>query len=166
MTVFNDLVGTLNHVTPMQECARAAIVFLWGLLLVRVAGRRIFGRWAALDIVVAIVIGSNLSRALTGNAPFSGTLLATGFMIAVHWVTAHLASRYRFWSFIAEGDPVALMVRGKLCERALMRYGVSNNDIKEALSQKDLRGIDEAEEISLEPSGKINAKPGSPGGQR
>jgi hypothetical protein len=39
-----------------------------------VAGRRVFGRWAALDIVVAIVVGSNLSRALTGAAQLGGTL--------------------------------------------------------------------------------------------
>lgn len=166
MTVLNELVGTTGHVTPMQECVRAAIVFFWGLLLVRIAGRRIFGRWAALDIVVSIVVGSNLSRALTGNAPFTGTLVATSFMIAIHWIVAHLASRYRIWAFIAEGGPVALAVRGTPCERALMRYGVSQNDIDEALSQKDLRHMEDAEEISLGPSGKINARPRSGGGRR
>ena len=166
MTVLSELVGTQGHVTPMQECVRAVIVFFWGLLLVRVAGRRIFGRWAALDIVVAIVVGSNLSRALTGNAPFTGTLVATAFMIAIHWVTAHLAARYRLWSFIAEGGPIALVVRGEPCRRALMRYGVSENDLNEALSQKDLHGLDDADQIILEPSGKINARPASRGGRR
>jgi uncharacterized membrane protein YcaP (DUF421 family) len=161
MAALEHLLGTMGHVTVVQECIRTAIVFFWGLLLVRTAGRRIFGRWAALDIVVAIVIGSNLSRAITGNAPFAGTLAATAFMIAIHWVIAHLAARFRSWAFIAEGRPIALVMRGEPCQHALRRFGVSANDLNEALTQKDLRGIDEAECITLEPSGKINVKPTS-----
>ena len=32
-----------------------------------------FGRWSALDIVLAIITGSSLSRARTGSAPLWGT---------------------------------------------------------------------------------------------
>jgi len=53
------------------------VIFAFGLALVRLAGRRVFVRWAALDIVVAVVVGSNLSRALTGTAPLGGTLAAS-----------------------------------------------------------------------------------------
>ena len=60
--------GVDAHLSWAQECARAVLVFAYGLLLVRVAGRRIFGKWSALDIIVSIVVGSNLSRALTGSA--------------------------------------------------------------------------------------------------
>ncbi|WP_250475851.1 YetF domain-containing protein [Caballeronia sp. GAFFF1] len=156
MNLLNDIFGTQGHVTVLQECARAAIVFCWGLFLVRVAGRRIFGRWAALDIVVAIIVGSNLSRAVTGNAPLTGTLVATAFMIAAHWVVAHLASRYRLWTFIAEGSPVTLFSQGKPCEKALMRYGVSENDINEALSENGVDDVEDVQKITLEPSGKIS----------
>lgn len=53
--------------TWSQDCARAVLVFICGLVLVRIAGRRVFGQWSALEIVVSIIIGSNLSRALTGS---------------------------------------------------------------------------------------------------
>ncbi len=150
-----SLFGMKGHVTPAQECARAAIAFFWGFLLVRVAGRRIFGRWVALDIVVAIVIGSNLS-AITGNAPFAGTLLATSLMVAIHRVIAHLASRYPAWAFVAEGRPVHLVADGKLCRGTLLRHGVSGNDISEVLRQNGLERVEEVSDMSLEPSGKIN----------
>lgn len=61
------LFGSLGHVSWLQECARAAVIFAYGLVLVRVAGRRVFGKWAALDIIVSVIVGSNLSRALTGK---------------------------------------------------------------------------------------------------
>lgn len=58
-----------------QECLRSIAVFAFGLALVRLAGRRMFCKWSAIDIIVSIMIGSNLSRAITGSAPFLGTCL-------------------------------------------------------------------------------------------
>ncbi len=59
-----------------QECARAVVIFAFGLLLMRFSGRRIFAQWSALDIVVAFTAGSNLSRAITGPVPLFGTMAA------------------------------------------------------------------------------------------
>ena len=88
MGILEFVFGSTGHISWWQECVRAIAIFAYGLILVRLAGRRIFGRWAALDIVVAIIIGSNLSRALTGNAPFGGTLAACALLVALHWVLA------------------------------------------------------------------------------
>jgi uncharacterized membrane protein YcaP (DUF421 family) len=49
-----------------QFCARALLLFAYGILCIRVAGRRTFLSLSPLDIVVAIVVGSNISRAMTG----------------------------------------------------------------------------------------------------
>ena len=61
--------GTPGHVSAAQECARAVIIFIYGVIAVRLAGRQIFAAWAAPDIIVAIIFGSTLSRALTGTRP-------------------------------------------------------------------------------------------------
>jgi uncharacterized membrane protein YcaP (DUF421 family) len=87
-----QIFGSGPPLSAAQECARAALVFAYGLLLVRVAGRRVFGKWSALDIIVSIVVGSNLSRALTGDAPLWGTLAATTLLMALHWVLAHASA--------------------------------------------------------------------------
>src|SRR4051794_9298062 len=88
-----DIFGATSHITWLQECARGVLIFFYGLALVRLAGRRVFGKWAALDIVVSIIVGSNLSRALTGNAELWGTLAATTLLILLHWILAHAAAR-------------------------------------------------------------------------
>jgi uncharacterized membrane protein YcaP (DUF421 family) len=76
--------GETSHVSIAQECARAGLVFGYGLVAVRIAGRRVFGKWSAVDIVVSIMIGSNLSRAITGSAPLWGTLAASTLILALH----------------------------------------------------------------------------------
>ena len=85
--------GQLGHLSWWQECDRALVVFIYGLAIVRVAGRRVFGKWAALDIIVSVIVGSNLSRALTGQASLGGTLAATTVLMVLHWVLAQAAAR-------------------------------------------------------------------------
>ena len=94
MLVLDDVFGSTVGITWWQECARAALIFCYGLLLVRLAGRRIFATWSALDIVVAIVTGSTLSRALTGNAPLFGTLWVCSWPFIGHWLEPPRTVRY------------------------------------------------------------------------
>ncbi len=71
--MLNEILGpTGGQVTVAQECARAVLVLAYGLTLVRLSGRGAFGKWSALDIIVSIMVGSTLSRALTGSAPLPG----------------------------------------------------------------------------------------------
>ena len=108
MTWISDIFGETNYLGVWQECARAALVFAYGLALVRIAGRRVFGKWSALDIIVSIIVGSNLSRAITGSAPLLGTLVATTALMALHWVLAMSAARWPALSHLVEGCAVSL----------------------------------------------------------
>ena len=100
--------GSGSELAWYQECARAALIFVYGLVPIRIAGRRIFGKWSALDIVVSIIIGSNLSRALTGGAQLWGTLVATMLLVALHWMLALLVGSSPGVSRVVEGGPVEL----------------------------------------------------------
>ena len=138
-----------------QECARAALIFVYGLALVRVAGRRIFGKWSALDIVVSIIIGSNLSRTLTGSAQLWGTLAATTLLVALHWVLARLVAASPGFSRIIEGRSVELVRHGEPKLAVQERHAVSEADLNEALRQAGVDDIASARIVMLEPSGKI-----------
>jgi uncharacterized membrane protein YcaP (DUF421 family) len=138
-----------------QECARAALIFVYGLVLVRIAGRRIFGKWSALDIVVSIIIGSNLSRALTGSAQLFGTLAATTLLVGLHWVLARLVAASPAFSRIIEGGSIELARHGAPREAIRQRQGVSEADLDEALRQAGVDDIAHARIVTLEPSGKI-----------
>jgi uncharacterized membrane protein YcaP (DUF421 family) len=155
MDVLESVFGTQGHVVWWQECARAALVFGYGLLLVRIAGRRMFGKWSALDIIVAIMIGSNLSRAITGSAPLFGTLVATALLIGLHAILAQAVARSARFSRLVEGSVVELVRGGHVNERHLRRESVSQADLDEALRQFGVEHPGETRLVALEPSGKI-----------
>ncbi len=138
-----------------QECARALLIFVYGLAIVRLAGRRVFGKWSALDIIVSIIVGSNPSRALTGSAALFGTIAATTVLMVVHWVLARMAAQWPAWSHFLEGRAVDLSKEGSLSP-AVQRHAISEADLGEALRQSGLESADAARRITLEPSGRIN----------
>lgn len=155
MTWINDVFGGPAPIGWAQECARATLIFFYGLLLVRLAGRRVFGKWAALDIIVSIIIGSNLSRALTGNAPLFGTFAATTVLFALHWMLAHAAAHFAPLSLILEGQAVTLVEGGRPRSGALHRNAITEPDIEEALRGSGLTDLGQTRLLMLEPSGKI-----------
>jgi len=155
--MLDDLFGPAGgQITAAQECARAVLVFVYGLVLVRLAGRRVFGKWAALDIIVSIVLGSNLSRCLTGSAPLWGTLAASALLMVLHWLLALAAARSARLSRVLEGRPVQLGQGGQLDASSLARHAVSEADVKEALRAVGLEHHSGSRLVVLEPSGKIS----------
>jgi uncharacterized membrane protein YcaP (DUF421 family) len=155
MDWLQQVFGTEHMVTWWQECARAVLIFAFGLLLVRLLGRRVFAKWGAVDIVVAIVVGSNLSRALTGSAPLWGTLAACVLLMALHWAFARAAALWPAFSSVVEGDPIELVNAGVTHADRLRANGVSRVDLDEALRNASLDAPGKAAKVTLEPSGRI-----------
>lgn len=104
---------------------------------------------------MSIVVGSNLSRALTGSAPLLGTLAATTLLVALHWVLSHLAARSPTVSHAVEGRAVVLTDAGAVNAKVQVRHAVSEADLNEALRQVGIERAAEARQLTLEPSGKI-----------
>lgn len=136
--ILEDVFGTTGHVDGAQECARVVLLFICGLAILRLAGRRVFGKWSALDVIISIVVGSNLSRAPTGSAPLWGTLAATTLLMALHWVLAKVAAHSGAMSRLLEGRSIPLGRGGQLEEQNLVRHAVSEADLNEALRSAGL----------------------------
>ena len=150
-----QIFGSTHAVTWWQECARTVVVFCYGLAVVRVAGRRVFGKWAALDFIVSIIVGSSLNRAITGSAALGGTLASTTLIMLLHWVLSQVGARFERLSGIIEGVPLPLAREGKANRAAFLRGSISRWDLEEALRQSGVEHIDNTKLIVLEPSGQV-----------
>ena len=145
-----------TNVVWWQECGRAALIFVYGFVMVRLFGRRVFGKWAALDIIVSIIIGSNLGRALTGQAALGGTLAASSLLMILHWLLAQAAARSIRISALLEGKMIELVRDGIAEASTLARESISEADRHEALKAAGLKQLSETQLIALEPNGKIS----------
>jgi len=150
-----DLFGKMHEVNLWQECARVVLIFFYGLVLLRLSGRRTFANWSAIDVVLSIIIGSSLSRALTGSAPLPGTLAACAVLTALHVVLAHGVARSRLFSTVLEGNPIELGNGGSVDQERRRRHMISDGDLMEALRKKGVEDVRETKRIVLEASGEI-----------
>src|SRR5215813_3163488 len=105
--------GSEHNFGLWQECARAVLIFFYGLVLLRLSGRRTFADWSALDVILSIIVGSALARAMTGNAPLPGTLAAAATLTALHVLIAFFVARNKRFSLIIEGGPIELGAHGR-----------------------------------------------------
>lgn len=152
-----DVIGRHGEaITWSQMSVRALVIFAIGLAFVRLAGERVFGKWGALDILLAIIIGSNLSRTITGGAPFVPTLAATAVLIGAHALLAYAALWWSPLGGLLKGRPSQLVADGEIDWRAMRRHGVGRGDLEQALrraGQADTRAVQAA---FLERSGDIS----------
>jgi uncharacterized membrane protein YcaP (DUF421 family) len=151
--------GTEHHVTILQECARAALVFIYGFGILRLSGRRTFAKWSALDIVISIVVGSSLARVIIGEASIPGTFAAAALMVGMHYATSFALARSETFARLIEGETVVLARGQAIDDRARCKYLISRGDMDEAMREKCFNGLDDlakTRRLHLEPSGKIS----------
>ena len=141
-----------------QMSARAAVVFAYGIALVRLAGTRVFGKGAAFDIILSVIIGSNLSRALTGNAALWETLLTTTVLIGLHWLVAEIAFRSPAFATLVKGKPKVLIEDGERQERTISAEEIGPRDLEAALRSAGVESAEEVAKAVLERDGSITVR--------
>lgn len=154
-----DVFGVTRHVEWWQEVPRAFVVFVFGLILLRVSNRRAFARWSALDIIISVVMGSSLGRALTGSAPLGGTMLAMILLVFLHGVLARAAARSERFARFVEGGAVVLGQSGTVSASQLRQHNISAPDFAEALRKEGVGDVVQTRQVTLEPSGNITVLP-------
>jgi uncharacterized membrane protein YcaP (DUF421 family) len=140
-----------------QMVDRAVVIFLIAIALIRISGRRSFGKGTPLDNTIVILLGATLSRALVGVSPFISTVIACLALVILHrlfaWMSVH---NHGFGRWI-KGERIVLYEKGQF-NRANMRRGlVSERDIMEGVRLKALMDdLDKIETIWLERNGEIS----------
>ena len=136
---------------------RTVAVYLFALAAVRLGSKRFLSQASAFDVIVAIMLGSIMSRAVTGAAALWPALLSGALLIAVHWLLAALAYRLDWLGPLVKGRPTLLLRDGQLDRGAMRHSGVSEHDIEQAVRLKagetDLSRVREAR---LERGGSIS----------
>ena len=146
-----------NPIVWWQMLTRAVLIFVYLWALVRIADRRAFSQISAFDLVIGMILGSTLSRALTGNAPFFATLLTAGALMLLHVALAKIALRSSRFGYFLKGTEEQLIREGRLLSDSLERTSITERDLREALrSQLGKKSLDEVQEAYLERNGRIS----------
>ena len=145
--------------SALQMSARAMLLLLFGIACIRVAGRRTFSQSSPIDIIVAIVIGSNISRVMTGAGTFWPSLAATLVLALAHRLLALATMHWHGLGHLLKGMPTTVIENGRINERGMARHGISEADLLEGLRQEQVARPEDVALATLERSGQISVVP-------
>jgi uncharacterized membrane protein YcaP (DUF421 family) len=152
------LIGPDNGYQTMAQLSMRAVVMLaFGILCIRIAGRRAFAQASPLDIIIYLIIGSNLSRVITGKANVFPAIAATLTLVIVHRLLAYATLHKSAFSSMLKAEPTVLIRNGTTDEVAMRKKGIGNEDLMEALRLKQIEAIEDVRLAVLERGGEISA---------
>jgi uncharacterized membrane protein YcaP (DUF421 family) len=158
-----DIVQTIfggdNAVPPFtwhQVAARAAVVYVVGLIIVRIGKNRMMGRNTALDIILGFILGSLLSRGITGHASMSGTAVACATLVGVHWIFTAIGYQSHTFGWLFKGNVDLLVQDGHIIERNMRHSHISLNDLMEEMRLQGIEDLSEVKRAYKERNGQIS----------
>ena len=145
----------------MESVLRAACVYVFLMLVFRIAGKRALHEITTFDFVLLLIIGESTQQALIGD-DFSVTnafiLITTllGLEILLSWLPLIVPPLGR----ALDSHPLVLLEHGRPLKQRMHRERVSEEDILSAAREQ--RGLTRLEQIAyavLERDGRISVMP-------
>ncbi len=155
--IFEIFWGEGEKLASPAMATRAVAMFFLLLVLIRVAGRRSFGRKSSFDNVVAIMLGAITARGVVGASPFASTVAAAAAVVLLHRLLGRLCVTQRWLARMLEGEHVPLFVAGKILPDNLKRTNISEADLRESLRLERQRDeLSTREDAFMERNGRIS----------
>ena len=149
-----------QHLNPGQTAVRAALTFVITLAIVRLGDKRLFGKGTAFDMVVAIMIGSVMSHAVTDPSPPLAAWVAGGMLVGMHWLSALLSYHLDWFGPLVKGNPVLLVKDGHIRRNGMREASVSRMDLDQGLRESGHEPDPSRVQVSyLERDGSISVVP-------
>lgn len=127
--------GDVPHqpLEPLQVVARSILAYAVGLMLVRVGKSRFLSGMTPIDVILGFLLGSLLSRCITGTAGLSETFIAASALVAMHWLITRLAYSSHALGNVVKGHAYQLVHDGQIDWDAMRRAHISENDLIELM---------------------------------
>ena len=130
----NDLIGIGSEdLSGWQMGVRGLIIYVTAILLVKIGDKRFMGKNTAFDMILGIILGSVLSRAVTGNAPFLPTIGAGLSLVVVHWFFSVVSFHSDWFGALIKGRARTLVKDGEIQWENMRKSHISRRDLEMAL---------------------------------
>lgn len=134
-----------------------AAAYLALITLLRVSGKRTLAKLSAFDLVVTVALGSTLATiVLSPDVTLLEGLAALLILIALQYVIAAMAVRWRVAERLAKSDPSSVLIDGVFDCEALRRERVTRADVLSAIRSKGFGDLSDIAAVVLETDGSLS----------
>lgn len=150
-------IGDLDLLFLAEIALRTTVIFVWLLLLLRIAGKRGVAQLSPLELAIVIGLGSAVGDAMFyAEVPLLHAMLVMALVIGLQRLTAHLIiSQERVETFL-EGTPVELVRDGVIQIAGLKTSTLSYEDLFERLRPAGVRQLGQVQRAYFEQDGQLS----------
>lgn len=142
----------------LEKVVRAAAVYVFLLVALRLTGKRQLGQMSSFDLVVLLILSNVVQNAMIGNDnSVTGGLIGATTVLVLNYVVARLVFTRRGVERLIQGAPTVLIHNGKIIEEHLRRELLTRNELMAALRRQGILSVDEVHVALLEETGAITA---------
>ena len=144
--------------TPYWEfIIRAAIVYVFVMVVLRLAGKRQMGELAPFDFVLLLLLSNGVQNSMNGgDNTITAGLIITVTLVGLNSMIAWLAFKNKEIEKVVEGRPEILVHNGYLYSDVLKRNQITHHELNDALRQNDCASLDDVRLAVLETNGQIS----------
>ena len=140
----------------LMTAARAAAVYAFMLVVIRLLGKRTVGNFSAFDLLVALMLGEVVDELIYGDVMMLQGAVAILTLALLQYANSWLSYASPKLGAVLEGPPTVLVRCGRFDRRGMRQERMSEDDVRAELR---LRGIDDLGEVKLamvEPDGAVS----------
>jgi uncharacterized membrane protein YcaP (DUF421 family) len=149
----------------VEKVARSALVYVFLVVSLRLAGKRELAQLNPFDLVVLLTLSNAVQNAIIGddNSVTGGVIGATTLLVVNYGVVRFLY-RHQALDEIVEGKADVLVEDGRIREDRLDKELITRAELETAARKQGLDSLDDVARATLEPGGSISfvAKKPSP----
>lgn len=149
--------GTKEEIGLQETAARAAVMFILMIIMIRVSGMRSFGKGDVFDNILTILLGAVLARGIIGATPFLSAVAGGVTIMVIHNLLSNLSFYYKWIGRVVKGKCMLLYQKGEYILENMKEANITEHDIFEQLRLAlHTNTLDEVEEIYFERTGKVS----------
>lgn len=140
--------------------ARAAIVYAFLLILLRVTGKRQVGQLAPFDLVLLLILSNAVQNSINaGDNSLLGGLISAVTLVTLNGIMSIATFRSKALEALIEGRPQILIHNGQLYDKVMADARMTHHELNAALRRSGCLDIHEVRCAVLENNGAISVVP-------
>jgi uncharacterized membrane protein YcaP (DUF421 family) len=133
------------------------LVYAFLIVAIRTIGRRTLTQLAPIDLMVLLLLGSAVETAMvTANTALKAGFVAATVLLVANFAMTRCMLRFKKFRHIVNGGPILVVHNGQMVQENLWRSGLTEEDITQAMREREIGAVSEVRFGVIEPDGRIN----------
>lgn len=136
---------------------RGLVIYLIIFFLVRFMGKKQLAKYTPFDLILLIVVSESIQNGLSSNEhSLTGSLISITVVLGLNVVFNNLISHFSWLEKFIDGQPVVIILNGKLFKKVMKEQRISEAELFEALREHEVMNPEDVKCAILEKDGNIS----------